>query len=299
MKKINWTINHTFILLYVIGFLGAGIIGWFSNSFFAYEEFNSLWATVLYLVFLSLLFVTALVQDLISDKPIKDKIISAFVFGGGLAVFLPFVIWGGVLNLVAIIYSAILLIAFACRCVLIMHKGEKPEKWVKQVICIAFLFMFPSLRLLSVEFVSEIYMLWGLIPATVISAILIPIGFVLLHKVWRKFYPKEASSVGNAIGVCFIVFVAAFIYSSFTLGTINCVFDNSPTPTEYVILEKHVQSGSRTTTQFQVVVEIDGDKKWITLPVTDYHALTEGDTVIIDYYSGALGFGYYAYNGIG
>ena len=274
------------------------IIGFFSNSYFAYEEFNSLTANILYLVFISLLFVTALVQDSISDKPLADKIISAFTFGGGLAVFLPFVILGGVFDLIALIYSLIMCIVLLCRCVLLMHKGYKFPPFVKPAICLLFLYIYPALRLTTVNFVSDIFMLWGFIPAAVISAILIPIGFVLLHKVWREFYPKESRSVANAICVCLAVFFVAFGYSFAIIGTINCVFDNSPTPTEYVVLEKDVLSGSRTPTEFRVKVEIDGDEEWIDLPVTDYHALEEGDTVIVDYYEGALGFSFYKYNSI-
>lgn len=77
------------------------------------------------------------------------------------------------------------------------------------------------------------------------------------------------------------------------------MFDDAPTPTEYAVLGKKVQTGGRQITKFEVKVEIDENEKWITLPVTDYHELTEGDTVIIDYYDGALGFGFYVYNGIG
>ena len=300
MKKIQWKNKYIFIILYAIGFLGVGIIGFFSTSYFAYEEFNSLAADVLYLVFLSLLLVTALVQDLIYRKSITDKIISIFTFGGGLAIFILLIIFGGVLNLIAVVYSAALFVVFACRLVLIMRNGEKPDKWIKELLCIAFLILFPTARLIRVEFVSEIYMLWGLIPAVAISAVLIPIGFVLLHKVWRQFYPKESSSVGNAICVCVLVFFASFFYSFVTIGTVNYVFDNSPTPTEYVILEKRINSGGlHSPTEFEVKVEIDGEEKWIDLPVTDYHTIAEGDTVIVDYYKGALGFGFYEYNSIG
>ncbi len=299
MKKINWTINHTFILLYVIGFLGAGIIGWFSNSFFAYEEFNSLWATVLYLVFLSLLFVTAFVQEMISDKPIKDKIIGAFVFGGGLAIFLLLYIIGGVVNLCALIYSAILCVVMACRCVLTAHKGEKVKVEVKHFICIGFLLLCSMLHLMKVEFVNDIYMLWSLIPAVVISCILIPTGVVLLRKVWREYYPTKSKSIANAVLIIIFVILISFFYSFTAVGTINCVFDGEPVAATYTVLEKKVQTGGRQITKFEVKVEIDENEKWITLPVTDYHELTEGDTVIIDYYDGALGFGFYVYNGIG
>lgn len=299
IKNVRWTKNSTFTLLYVIGFLGAGIIGFFSNSYFAYKEFNSLASDVLYLVFLSLLFVTALVQDLMSDKTITDKIISGFVFVGGLVLFLLLFLLGGVTNLIALIYSAIFCMILVCQCVLAMRKGQKVKPNIKQFVCIGFLMLAPAMRLLSTEFVKETFMLWALIPAAVIFCILIPIGFVLLHKVWRNYYPKKAGSIGNAIAVIFAVFMISFFYSFSTIGIINCVFDNSPTPTEYTVLEKHVNSGASTPTQFEVKVNIDGSEKWINLPVTDYHSVSEGDVVIVDYYKGALGFGFYKYNSIG
>ncbi len=299
IKNVRWTKNSTFTLLYIIGFLGAGIIGFFSTSYFAYEEFNSLVADIFYLIFLSLVFVAALVQDLMSDKSITDKIISVFVFGGGFVLFLLLFILGGVTNLIAIIYSAIFCMILVCQCVLTMRKGQKVKPNIKQFVCIGFLMLAPAIRLLLTEFVKETYFLWALIPAGVISCTLIPIGFVLLHKVWRQFYPKESSSIGNAIAVIFAVIIISFFYSFSTIGIINCVFDNSPTPTEYTVLEKHVNSGASTPTQFEVKVEIDGEEKWINLPVIDYHAISEGDTVIVDYYKGALGFGFYTYNSIG
>lgn len=96
---MRWTKNYTFALLYVIGFPGAAIIGWFGNSFFAYEEFNSIWASILYLVFISLLFVAALVQDMIAAQSVTDRIIIVAVFGGGLAIFLLLYILGKAVNL--------------------------------------------------------------------------------------------------------------------------------------------------------------------------------------------------------
>lgn len=91
----------------------------------------------------------------------------------------------------------------------------------------------------------------------------------------------------------------SYVFSAFALGIANCVFDGEPVQTEYSVLDKRIDGSSRGPTTYKVKVIIDGKERWIPVSVTDYHELDEGDTVLVDYYSGAFNLPYYCYYGKG
>ncbi len=288
-----------FYILYAVGFLGAGIIGFFSNSFFAYDKFNSPWANALYIVFLSMLFVTAFVQEVVSSRIVKDIIVNFAVFIGGLIFILLFYFLGGIFVLLSLIYSGILFAVIGIRFALKLRTNYEEKPDFKRILAVGSLFIFSMYALMVIEFVSDIFLAWALIPAAIIFAIVIAVTYFLLKNVWGSIYPTKAKSVGNAICVCFIIFLLCFAFCASAIGISNCLFDGDPVQTEYTVIDKKVTSGSKSVTTHEVKIVIDGEERWIPVSAAEYFELKEGDTVIIDYYSGAFNFAYYSYNGKG
>lgn len=291
--------RYIFYILYAIGFLGAGIIGFFSNSFFAYDKFNSLWADIFYILFIALLFVTAFVQEVVSSRAVKDIIVNSAVFLGGLIFILLFYFFGGIVIFLTIIYSGIMICIIGCRFALIMRENPNTKPDMKRILAVFALFMFSMMALMSIEFVDDMLWAWALIPAFFIFIIACAITYLLLKKVWNSIYTTKAKSVGNAICIVLLWFIFAYVFFASLIGIANCVFDGEPMKTKYTVIDKNISSGSRAPTKHEVKVIIDGKEVWIPVSVTEYFEIEEGDTVIIDYYSGAFNFAYYSYNGKG
>lgn len=289
--------NYIFYILYAIGLLGAGIIGFFGNSFFAYDKFNSKWADILYILFIALLFVTAFVQELFTARSVADIVVNAFVFIGGLLFILLFYFLGGVVIFLTIVYSAIMLALIGCRYALALRRDQAAKPDFKRILGVGSLFLFSMMALMSIEFVDGMLWAWALIPAFVIFLIACAVTYLLLKPVWHKIYPTKRRSVGNAVCIILCWLLFSYIFSSFALGIANCVFDGDPVRTEYTVIEKAVSSGSRSPATHKVKVIIDGEEVWIPVSVTDYFEIEEGDAVLIDYYGGAFKFAYYSYYG--
>jgi len=294
MGKIK---KYIFYILYAISFLGALIIGLLGSSFFAYDKFNSLWANILYILFLALLFITAFVQEIISSRAVADIIVNSAVFIGGLLFLLLFYFLGGVFILLSLIYSGVLLAVIGIRFTFKLRVNCEAKPDLKRILAAGSLLIFSMYALMIIKFVSEIYWAWALIPATIIFAVTIAVTYFLLKNVWGRIYTTEARSIGNAIGIGLIIFILSFAYSASAIGISNCIFDGDPVQTEYTVIDKNITSGSRTATTHKVKVIIDGKERWIPVPTTEYFELEEGDIILIDYYSGAFGFAYYAYHG--
>ncbi len=292
MQKSKKRIFH---ILYLIGFLGVGLIGLLSNSFFAYDKFNSLWGTVFYLFFFSLLFITAFVEGVFTSCVNYDLIINFMLFIIGLVVFLLLYIIGGAFTLCAVVFSAAMLIVISCRHALLLRKNGSVSPNINQILGVVVLLLFAMMQQTRVAYVNDMHWLWALIPATVILCISTVIAFILLRKVWMKINYTKIISVLSALGLGLIIFIIAYVYSATAIGVANCIFDGEPTKAEYTVIDKHIQSWSRTATQFEVKVLIDNKEKWVPVQVTDYHEISNGDTIIINYYSGAFNFAYYSY----
>ncbi len=292
-KKLKWV----FYSLYAVGFLGAGIIGFFSKSYFAYDKFNSLWAIVLYLIFLSMLYITAFVHEVFLSRKVKDIITNFAVFIGALIFLLLFYFIGGVAVFLTIVYSAVMLAVIGCKYAYALRDDPHAKPDMKRVLAVASLFLFSMVALLDIEFVDGKVWLWGLIPASVIFTATCIVGYFLLKKVWKYIYPTEGKAVGNAVCVVIIFLMFSYIFSVFALGIANCAFDGEPVREEYAVLDKRIENSSRGPTIYKVKVEIDGEEKWIPISVTDYYELEDGDAVLIDYCSGAFNIPYYYYYG--
>ena len=284
-----------FIVLYCVEFVGALLISVLSSAVDTHETFNEPWADVLYLVLLSSLFVTAFVQNVLRSHKKWDVIVNALVFIGGLTMLLLFALVGGVCDLLMPIYSIIITVVVGCRYILQLRRDQSAKEDFKQVVAVLALLLFAMMNLMRMEFANDTIWLWALAPAAVIFVIVIIAVFALLKKVWDKIYPTAGKSVGNAIAISVMLLFFAYIYSYTVIGTANYVFDREPTPIECVVVDKHIRAGARKTTQFEIKISIDGEERWIDVRVTDYHDIEEGDTVVIDYYQGALGLPYYTF----
>lgn len=295
-KKKIITKEGVFFALYLAEFIGGALIGLFSKSFFAYQAFNSLWASILYLCFAASLFITAFVHEVLDSRATGDVITNVAVFIVGLVMFLLLYIFGGVFILCALAYSAILAVVVGCRYILLLRKDEDEKFDARQFLAIANLLLFAMVDQLRVKYVNNDIFKVALIPAAVIFAVAITFGVVVLRKVWGKMYPEKWGSFGNAVCVVLIVFLGVYFYSYTAIGVANCTFDKEPTQKECVVLEKHVLSGARTVTQFELKISIDGKHIWINVPVTEYHQIDKGDTITVDYYKGAFNLPYYKYS---
>ena len=293
-KKFNFR-DYIFPALYLVEFLGAALIGFFGNSFFAYETFNSLWANILYLLFVAALYITAFVQEVRASRAIRDVITNCAVFVLGPIMFAVLYVFGGIFTLCALVYSAIMLVIIGCRYALLLRRDETLQPDVKRILAVTILLLFAMVQQLRVEFVNNDIWAWSLIPAGILFAIAIVVVVLLVRKVWAYIYDTVGESIGSAICAIVMLFFLTYMYCVTAIGVANCTFDSEPTQIECVVLEKHVQSGTHTVTHFEIKIEIDSKEKWITLPVTEYHKISEGDTVIIDYYKGALNLPYYKY----
>ena len=296
----NKSSNIIFPILYVAGFIGAGIIGTLSNSFFAYNAFNSLWSDILYLFFIALLFIAAYVQELLESRRLEDVIINSFVFIGCLTFLLLLFILSEVFTLLALIYSAVILYLVGFDAALKIRKGVPHKKAVdiKQMLAAASILLFAMARMLSIEFVNDLYIAWALIPTAIIFCLVSAAAFAILRKAWGTIYNTKFGRITNMIGGFFLIFIISFVYAFTALGIANSVFDNKTcAPRECIVLEKQINTGSRTFTQFKVKVEIDEREKWIPLPVTEYHEIDEGNTIIVNYHYGAFNFAYLTYGG--
>lgn len=293
-NKFNFR-EYIFPTLYGIEFMGACLIGFFGNSFFAYETFNSLWANILYIVFIAALYITALVQEVRESHAIGDVITNCAVFIGGMFACVLMCIFGNVFTLVALIFSAIMLVVIGCRYALLLRRNERLEPDVKRILAVTILLLFAMVQQLRVEYVNNDIWAWSLIPAVILFAVAVAVVVVLVRKTWGYIYTSAGERIGNAICAIVMLFFLTYMYCVNVIGVVNCSFDGEPKQIECTVLEKHVQSGTHTVTHFEIKIEIDSKEKWITLPVTEYHKISEGDTVIINYYSGAFNLPYYTY----
>lgn len=290
--------SRLFFALYLVGFLGACIIGLFGNSFFAYDVFQSVWANVLYLCFLSLLYVTAFVSECFDSRKPKHIILNAFYFLGSLMMALLLFLSGGVFLLLTELYSAVMVGLIALNYVLEARKRQKPkhsfDSDVKPIVSAVSLILFSMVSMLSVEFVDESYIAWSLIPTAVIAVAICAAAAILLKNNLRLIESK-INRILSVAGIALLIFIVAFFYSFTAVGTINCVFDGEPAPVKAAVLEKKVQSGARTITQFKIKISLNETESWISVPSSAYYNLKIGDSVTINRYQGALGFAYWKY----
>ena len=290
--------KYIFPVIYLVPVLGAATLGLLSNSFFAYDIVNHLWANILYLLCISALYITAYVQELLAKRSPCDIVIHSFIFLGSLLFFFLFYFLNIYFTLAAIVYSAIMMCFIAVRSVLTMrstrHIPDDSDIDVKPPIAILAIILFAMAGMMSsINYVSEIFMAWALIPAAIITVILGGIAVFLL----RDLFYSKLIRIGKSLLVALIVFFIIYVYCNTTIGIANFAFDHSdPTPIVCTVLDKNISSGARTPTTHELKVKINNEDMWVDVSTTEYFAISEGDEITVQYYSGAFGFAYVIYN---
>ncbi len=303
MRKRSYSHRKEFIVfavLYAVGALGAAIMGLLSESFFAYDVVDAPWATALYFVFISMLYITAFVSELFNSRKPFDITANAFIFLGSLAMAITIYFVGGAVLFAAELYSVCLLSFIAVRSAIELRKKEYYSEDMSPDIkpCIAALsvLLFAMVRIMAIKFVDSEYVAWSLIPTAVITVAVALTAYFLLKDFISKTYVKRSVKILKTSLVCLAIFIVSFIYCFTAVATINCVFDGDPTPTQYAVLDKKANTGS-TTHVFEIKIKINGETVWIKVPPKEYYELKKGDAVTLDYYGGALGFAYWQYAG--
>lgn len=281
-----------FLVMYLSAFIGMSVITALDNR----DKIDPALSKSLMLAFLCLLYVTAFVQKTqVERKPLDIALNFFATVGSGIAVLLmlffvvPFFF-------VAAIYSAVIICLLAARYAVQYLGGKDTKPCTAQAICAGSIILFVMTKLMDLEFVSEILWAWALIPAAALTFIAVfTVCFLLRDKLRDKLFPDKKTTATTICAFLCVLFIA-FFYSGAALGAANYAFDDGkPTPAEYVVLDKKISSGARTPTQYEVIISIDGDKKWIDVGSHDYREIEKGDTVVIYYYRGGLGFGYWEY----
>lgn len=294
-KKKKEPIAYLFIIMYgleLVGILICGLIGIGGYSI----------TKTLSVIFLSALYITAYVHELTVHRKLLDIIYYSLVFLGCLILFLLYFYSSAIFIFIALVYSAVMAGLTALRFTLVLRaRGDlsatPSELDIKPFLAIPSLLLFPMMTMMTVNFVSESYLAWALIPATIITLLVLGLGYILMHDLLKAWVVSGARKVGTLLSIIIMTFFVAYGYSYTTTGAVNCVFDDSvPTHISCTVLDKDIRSGSRTPTQYEVKVEIDGDTEWIQVSSSEYDDIDIGDNVTIDHYSGALNFGYYLYS---
>lgn len=286
-----------FLVLYSLCFIGAALLGLLSNSYFAYQISDYLWTDLLFLFFVAVLYVTAFVQNMLEPKTAKSIALDSAIFLASLLLFILTLFIGNIFYFISVIYSAILLCTLCFFYALEYHNHKKVKTDIKRLISALSLIFIGAINIINIKFVNEMYMAWALIPTSVIACAVVTVGIILLKDVWSEIYKEKWRRILNFILCILIVLFVAFFYSFTALGIANCVFDEKHITAEYIVLEKHVSSGARQFTRHELKVEINGETEWVSVPSSDYYTISEGDIILIDYYSGALNFAYYLYGG--
>lgn len=286
--------DYIFMGIYLFCLVGASIIGLFSNAVDTYEAFNSLWADILYITFVSLLYVAAFVHEVLNNSKTSNVVLNGFIFIGCMIFALLMFCLSGILTLLAVIYAIAMFLLVLFNAVYKLRKDIAVKIDVKQMLCALSLIVLAAVRMLRIEFISETYIAWSLIPTAVFFIVIVATAIIPLRTKWKHALKKT----GEYAGLIVCIFALTFFCSFTIVGLINCECDvNEPVELQCTVLDKNVQTGYRQITQFEIKVNVEGKDRWINVPVTEYHEIEKQDTVIIEYYKGALNFAYLKYGG--
>lgn len=285
--------NLWYNIFYIVSFSVIVVIGLFSNSFFAYEFFNSLFFNVLYLVLTVALFVVRSIQTFLRQTALYGKIFTLTYFNMFAIVFAvrPFVS--------ARLWSILLFAGFAVAITLLVILAFKYTKDPSGYVITRFepiIAMIPLLLLLMLAMIqsyTDAGKMW--IPIVAAGAALSIIALVVFLKFFKNIDYFRAKHKSEFICAIILLVVACFYISGTAVTTINYAFDHSPTATSFEIIDKHIESGSRQGASFYFKIEVDSKEKEIRVPVEVYHSKETGDRVDIWLYSGALGYSYYIF----
>ena len=279
-------------IFYIAGFAILFVIGFFGNSFFAYEIFNSIFFNVLSVVLtVSMLFIRS-IQIFLRQATQYGKIFvlvfyNLFALAVAFRRFVPDRTWTIILFF-SVIVAIILLITQAFKYI------KAPNE-----ICITkyepIIAMLPVLLLLLLALKQSYTSAQGMwIPVVIGGTILAALTLFVFLKFFKDidYFVKSRSEL---IMACILLVILCFILSFMSVSAINYAFDSSSTTVSAQVLDKNVQSGARQVTSFYLEVKIDETEIKIRVPVEIYHSAEVGDNVEIKLYNGAFGYSYYIY----
>lgn len=290
--KNNTGSNLGYNIFYAVAFVIIIIIGLFSNSFFAYEFFNSLFFDVLYLVLTIAMLVVRSIQVYLRQTALYGKIFAITYFNIFAIVFAvrPFVtnrLWA-ILLFFGFIAAIILLLILAFKYI---EKGGYFITRFEPIVA-----AIPLLLLLMVAMAQSYAGAGGMwIPIVIIGVILAAIATCVFCKYFKNIAYFKNERKSELVFSIIIMVAICFYISGAAVTTINYGFDRSPTAVSFEIVDKRIQSGARQATSFYLKINIDGQEEEIDVPVDVYHSKEIGDSVEIKLYNGALGYGYYIY----
>lgn len=297
--------KYLFLILYSIEICGLivsmAVLGAMMSSFDDVTDY--MYALVFFILFLSALSITAYIQELIAHHKPFDVIYYSLIILGGWLSFLTFYLLCDIFMFTTVIYSAATMCLIFYRYAFYLRKSGDFESLeyghpdMKTVLIPCILLLCVMMQMLYVNFVSQIFIAWSFIPAAIICAIVFTIAYFMFRKKLKAWISTKARKVWVCIEIAIIVFFGAFAYTFTTVGVANYVFDyGAPTPIECTVLDKKVRSGSRSGTHYEIKVKLKGEIEWIEVSSHEYYyEIAKGETITVNYYSGALGIEYYLY----
>lgn len=291
-KTTNAKKDIGYKIFYIIDIAILGCIAFFSNSYFAYDFFNSLFFDILSIVLIVLLLCVRSIQTFLRQTALYGKIFTLVYFNIFSLVFAvrPFVsvrTWT-ILLFFSLIVSVILLIILAFKYV------EAPNKYfiTKYETIVAGLALIALLLVASRQTYTGAQGMW--IPIVIVGIILSVFSLSIFLKYFSDLdYFKNTK--GEFLAAFFISILTCFCFSLAAVSTINYAFDDSSTQISVEVLDKRISSGARQATSFYFQIQIDDTEKELEVPVEVYHSTEVGDYVEIKLYNGALGYSYYIY----
>ena len=298
MQKLK---KNIFSILYLIGFVGIAVII-LCMTLFDDEDFKSIEASISFFVLVGMLFITAFVHEVYQSRAVADIIVNASIFIVGPVLLFITMLYGGALSLCLCILSLIMTVVISCRFILKLRREGTAKPDIKRVLALCLIVLFLFLDQLRFDYVGDLSF-WVFIPAGVIAVAVCVLILLSIKKVWKNMFSPNLGKVGTVIGYIGItyfllaaLFLTAFIYCGIFIVTANEAFSGGPQRIEYTVLDIYPRSSGAT--YFDVNVLIDGKECRVSIPISDYNQIEEGCSIVLDYYSGALGFAYYSYYGI-
>lgn len=279
-------------IFYISGIAIIAVVGILSNSYFAYQFFNSLFFSILLLVLIVAMLVVRSIQTYLRQTTLYGKIFILVYFNMFALAFTmqPFVssrIWAIIL-FSSFIVALILLIILAFRYIKApSNYCITPYEPIVAVLPLLTLLLFASRQ----NYISGQSM-W--LPVVIGGAILSICALLVFLKYFKDIEHFEKSK-GELIMSCILLVLVCFALVFVSISTINYAFDSSPTSLTVQVSDKDIQAGTRQATSFYLKVKLDDEEIKIEVPVVVYHNTEIGDNIEIKLYNGALGYSYYIY----
>ena len=287
-----------FMFIYIIAIAWLVVSGLLSYSFFAYEAFNSLPVLIIDRAVLILLLLAAMLHSILDADFFAEKIVAAVVFGSTAVVFticffdFPAQVETTLLFLNSIATFLVAIIYYLAR----YNDNTQASMSKKIMFCAFFGFLFVMFGMLDYTYIRDTIMAWAFIPAAIIFVLCTIITFTVYKGLFFREINKKKWKKANAVLVLILIFIASYFVSWMGMATINYSFSPPPVLQPYEIIEKDI-SRSGETTQFECTIHADGTEHDIPVPAYVYHSLEVGDYLSVNYYSGALGFPFFVYEG--